>query len=83
MDKGIFHFIWRYSARDQLILILLSVLALPVLYFTFDLPKTIVNRAIGGEGGFPKEVLGYDLEQIPRCGWTRQRRLPGSSHAPS
>ncbi len=65
MDKGIFHFIWRYSARDQLVLILLSVLALPVLYFTFDLPKTIVNRAIGGEGGFPKAVMGHNLEQIP------------------
>ncbi len=65
MDKGIFHFIWRYSARDQLVLILLSVLALPVLYFTFDLPKTIVNRAIGGEGGFPKMLLGHSLEQVP------------------
>ncbi len=65
MDKGIFHFIWRYSARDQLALIMLSVIALPVLYFTFDLPKTIVNRAIGGDGGFPKEIMGHSLEQIP------------------
>ncbi len=65
MDKGIFQFIWRYSARDQLTLVFLSVLALPVLYFTFELPKTIVNRAIGGEGGFPKEILGQSYEQIP------------------
>jgi len=65
MDRGIFHFIWRHSARDQLILVALSMLALPVLYFTFDLPKTIVNQAIGGEGGFPKEVLGHSLEQVP------------------
>ena len=65
MDRGIFHFIWRHSARDQLTLILLSAAALPLLYFTFDLPKTIVNRAIGGEGGFPKEIFGRDFEQVP------------------
>ena len=65
MDRGIFHFIWRHSARDQLTLILLSAAALPLLYFTFDLPKTIVNRAIGGEGCFPKEIFGRDFEQVP------------------
>lgn len=65
MERGIFHFIWRYSAKDQLVLILLSILALPILYFTFDLPKTIVNQAIGGEGGFPKQFLGQSYEQVP------------------
>ena len=65
MKRAIFKFIWRYSAKDQLVLILLSVLALPILYFTFDLPKTIVNQAIGGEGGFPKVFLGQSYEQVP------------------
>lgn len=65
MERGIFYFIWRYSARDQLTLVGLSLLVLPVLYFTFELPKTIVNQAIGGDGGFPKHILGRDLEQVP------------------
>lgn len=65
MDRGIFHFIWRHSARDQLTLVALSAAALPLLYFTFDLPKTIVNQAIGGEGGFPREIFGQSVEQIP------------------
>src|SRR4051812_28632432 len=65
MDRGVFSFIWRYSARDQLVLIALSFASLPVLYLTFDLPKTIVNKAIGGDGGFPKHVLGADFAQVP------------------
>jgi len=65
MDRGIFGFILRYSARDQVALVVLSAAALPFLYLSFELPKTIVNQAIGGEGGFPKVVLGQPLEQIP------------------
>ena len=65
MERGIFGFILRHSARDQAILVLLSAAALPFLYFSFDLPKTIINKAIGGEGGFPKSVLGQQFDQIP------------------
>jgi ABC-type multidrug transport system fused ATPase/permease subunit len=65
MERGLFRFIWRHSAKDQFILVGLSVLAMPFLYWTFELPKIIVNQAIGGEGGFPKTVFGYELQQIP------------------
>ena len=41
------------------------VASYPFYYFTLDLPKTIINEAIGGGfADFPKTVLGYDLEQI-------------------
>ncbi|MBL8629119.1 MAG: cyclic nucleotide-binding domain-containing protein [Rhodospirillaceae bacterium] len=65
MERGLFRFIWRYSAKDQFILVGLSVAAMPFLYWTFELPKIIVNQAISGEGGFPKIILGYELAQIP------------------
>jgi len=65
MERGIFNYIWRFSGRDQVRLILLSIAALPILYFSFELPKTIVNQAIGGDGGFPKRVLGWEFAQIP------------------
>ena len=65
MERSLFRFIWRFSAKDQLTLIFLSVLALPFLYWTFELPKIVVNKAIGGDGGFPKIILGIELEQIP------------------
>ncbi|MDH3925836.1 MAG: ABC transporter transmembrane domain-containing protein, partial [Xanthomonadales bacterium] len=45
-------------------LILMSAAALPFLYLTLELPKIIVNDAIGGEN-FPRIILGYPFEQIP------------------
>ena len=78
MERSLFRFIWRFSAKDQLTLIFLSVLALPFLYWTFELPKIVVNKAIGGDGGFPKIILGIELEQIPYllvlCGLFIDRR---------
>ena len=64
MERSIFRFILRHSARDQVWLVLLSAAALPFLYLSFELPKRIVNEAIGGSG-FPKSLLGMPLEQIP------------------
>ena len=41
------------------------VASYPFYYFSLDLPKTIVNEAIGGNlSDFPKTLLGHDLEQI-------------------
>jgi ABC-type bacteriocin/lantibiotic exporter with double-glycine peptidase domain len=64
MEKNIFRFILRYSIRNQLVLILMSAAALPFLYLTLELPKIIVNEAIGGVD-FPRLVLGYEFDQIP------------------
>ena len=65
MDKSIFRFILQYSKKQQVVLLLMIVASYPFYYFTLDLPKTIINEAIGGGfADFPKSVLGYDLEQI-------------------
>ncbi|MEQ9815531.1 MAG: ABC transporter ATP-binding protein [Azospirillaceae bacterium] len=63
MEHNIFGFIWRYSKPQQFVILLLTVCSLPFLYYSLDLPKMIVNDAIGGEG-FPYSVLGIDLDQI-------------------
>lgn len=47
MERTLFAFIWRYSKRDQLILLALTVLSFPFLYVTLELPKKIINDAIG------------------------------------
>ena len=33
------------------------------LYFSLDLPKTIINRAIGGKQ-FPQHLFGFDFNQV-------------------
>ena len=44
-------------------LLALTALSFPFLYFSLDLPKTIVNEAIGGSE-FPKVLFGYELDQL-------------------
>ena len=64
MESSIFRYVLRYSRREQAMLLVMTILAFPFLYMSLDLPKTIVNQAIGGRD-FPRTVLGYELEQIP------------------
>jgi ABC-type multidrug transport system fused ATPase/permease subunit len=63
MESTLFRFIYRYSKKDQLIQLVLTLLSFPFLYYSLDLPKTIVNRAIGGKK-FPVEVMGYEFDQL-------------------
>ena len=63
MDKGVFGFIWRFSKRQQIILLLMTVLSYPFYYYALDLPKQIINDAIGGED-FPRNLLGFSLSQV-------------------
>lgn len=64
MDKSIFRFIFRFSRRDQFLILFFTVLSFPFMYYSLELPKLIVNEAIGGAIDFPVEVLGLTLDQI-------------------
>ncbi len=63
MEKGVFGFIWRFSKRQQITLLVMTAVSYPFYYYSLDLPKTIVNEAIGGEN-FPATVLGAEFGQI-------------------
>lgn len=64
MEKSLFRFIWKYSARQQIFILLVTVLTYPVVYFLLELPKLIVNDAVQGDN-FPRTILGFDFDQIP------------------
>ena len=64
MEPTIFKFIWRYSKAQQVYVLLITVISFPILYATLELPKIIINEAIGGQN-FPREVAGFSLEQVP------------------
>ncbi|WP_424833856.1 ABC transporter transmembrane domain-containing protein [Ruegeria sp.] len=57
-----FGFIWKYSKRDQLILLAVTSTLFPLLYLTLELPKRIINDAIGAASPIV-DVWGYSLEQ--------------------
>lgn len=64
MEKSLFGFIWKYSARQQIFILMVTVLTYPVVYFLLELPKLIVNDAVQGDN-FPRNVFGFDFDQIP------------------
>ncbi len=63
MEKSLFRFIWRYSARQQIYILLITVLIYPISYVLLELPKLIVNDAVQGED-FPKEIWSFEFDQI-------------------
>ena len=63
MEKSLFKFIWKYSKRDQIILLVFTLLTFPVLYVSLELPKRIINDAIDSDSE-TVELLGVTLSQI-------------------
>ncbi|MCP5089025.1 MAG: ABC transporter ATP-binding protein, partial [Rhodobacteraceae bacterium] len=63
MERSLFSFIWKYSKREQLKLLAVTVLLFPLLYLTLELPKRIINDAISAESQ-RLLVYGYELDQI-------------------
>ncbi len=64
MEQSIFAFIRKYSWRQQLAILGMTLLSFPPLYYSLELPKTIINRALGDPDG-PWVLLGQDLERTP------------------
>ena len=63
MEPTIFKYIFRYSWRQQVLLLCMTAVSFPFLYGSLELPKLIINDAIGSQD-FPKTVWGFEFEQI-------------------
>ncbi|MQQ09234.1 cyclic nucleotide-binding domain-containing protein [Epibacterium sp. SM1979] len=63
IERSLFKFIWKYSKRDQLVLLVVTSCLFPLLYLTLELPKRIINDAIGAQTS-TIAVMGYELEQL-------------------
>tara|TARA_R110002110_G_scaffold13596_2_gene64771 strand:- start:10611 stop:13718 length:3108 start_codon:yes stop_codon:yes gene_type:complete len=63
MEPSLFSFIWKFSRRDQLYLLAFTFFTFPFLYATLELPKRIINDAIGAESGVVN-VFGYQITQV-------------------
>lgn len=64
MEKSLFAFIWRHSRLQQFAVLALVLASFPFLYYSLDLPKTIINKAIGGKPDGSYSVLGLDMSQL-------------------
>ncbi|NNE52255.1 MAG: cyclic nucleotide-binding domain-containing protein [Sulfitobacter sp.] len=63
IERSLFEFIWKYSKREQLTLLAVTVTLFPLLYLTLELPKRIINDAIGAASD-SINVLGVEMGQI-------------------
>jgi len=65
LEPTIYRFILKHSLRQQILLLLLTLSSFPFLYYSLNLPKTILNEAIREKAQFPHEFLGMEFERIP------------------
>ncbi|WP_370399988.1 ABC transporter transmembrane domain-containing protein [Sulfitobacter sp. JB4-11] len=63
MERSLFAFIFKYSRRDQIYLLAFTLFTFPFLYATLELPKRIINDAIGAETSVI-DVFGVQLSQV-------------------
>ncbi|KJV08428.1 hypothetical protein VZ95_17875, partial [Elstera litoralis] len=63
MEKTLFRFICRYSLKQQIAIVLWTLVSFPFLYYSLDLPKTIVNESIQGKE-WPMTIQGFELGQM-------------------
>jgi putative ABC transport system ATP-binding protein len=62
MEPSIYRYILNHSRNDQIGLVLLSLISLPIVYVTLELPKKIINTLEGMDP--PESILGYPVDQI-------------------
>src|SRR2546421_7036352 len=59
----IYGFILRHSRREQICLVVVTLLSFPFLYYSLELPKVIINQAIAGKN-FPWTIIGIEFDRF-------------------
>ncbi len=69
LPRTAFGFLLQFGLPQQLMLLLLTAASLPIYYASLDLPKQIVDKALGGKpADFPRSVTfaGIDFGSYPQ-----------------
>ena len=67
MNKSLYGFIWQFSRGYQLVILAVTIASFPLLYYALELPKVIVNDALGSKDAgapFPREYFGLSFDQM-------------------
>jgi putative ABC transport system ATP-binding protein len=62
MEPSLYRYILKHSKKDQIALIILSLVSLPLVYITLELPKKIINLLEGL--GVPTTLFGTEYSQL-------------------
>ena len=63
IEPSIYRFILKHTTRDQILILLITVVSMPVIYGSLEVPKIIINSAINGSN-IPEMILGIPMDQI-------------------
>ena len=69
MEKTIFEFIFKYSKRQQVIVLLATAISFPFYYISLDIPKKIINGALDERSEDylkPLQFFGIEIVQLDR-----------------
>ena len=70
MESSIFKFIIRFSMKAQVTVLMITTLSLPFYYLSLEIPKKIINRALGTvEGDTPGGALGTNIQSFDFFGY--------------
>ncbi|MEZ5648564.1 MAG: ABC transporter ATP-binding protein [Alphaproteobacteria bacterium] len=70
MEPDIFRFIYRYSKREQIILLAITAVSYPFFYFSLNIPKDIVNhlnavvKYIQNGQGAERSAIHYPVQEL-------------------
>ena len=62
MEPSLYRYILDHSKKDQIGLIILSLISLPLVYITLELPKKIINLLEGQE--IPQAIFGREFDRL-------------------
>jgi len=63
MERSLFRYILQHTWRNQVLLLIVTAISFPLIYVNLEIPKRIVNSAIGGKN-IPSTFLGFEVTQI-------------------
>ena len=63
MESTIFGYIRKYSWRQQITVLVMTLASLPFFYASLELPKLIINDALSDIEG-PRALFGFEMEQL-------------------
>ena len=66
MEPNLFKYIWRHSKGEQVVILLLVLVSMPFYFISLDLPKSIINKGIQGQGfDGPGSTLPFLRFELP------------------
>ena len=64
MNSSLFAYIWKHTKKQQIVVILLTMISFPILYMSLEIPKIIINEALSNKNQL-NSFMGMEMEVIP------------------